>query len=109
MKAQSGGLLVLETFNNCWILFPYFFMTFISVLCLRQTVAFSKSESVGCLSSLHFYLIWTISSARVKDLTVHLLNIKAICWCLLPPQDIPLMCRVFAIHYRARKAPRQSY
>lgn len=34
-----------------------------------------------------------------------LLNIKAICWRLLPPQDIPLMCCVFAVHYRACKAP----
>lgn len=51
------------------------------VLCLKETVALSKSSSVGCLSSLHFYLIWLIRSACVKDLTVHLLNIKAICWC----------------------------
>lgn len=43
----------------------------------------------------------------MRDLTVHL-DIKAICWRLLPPQDIALTRRPCAAHYRARKAPQQS-
>lgn len=107
-KVQNDGFFMLETFTIGLTLYPHSFMTSTSVLCLKQTEAFSESESLGCLSSLNFYLVWPVRSARVKDLTVHLLDIKAICWRLLPPQDIPLMCRLCAIHYRARKAPRQS-
>lgn len=99
-KVQNDGFFVLETFTTGSTLYPHSFMTSTSVLCLKQTEAFSESESLGCLSSLNFYLVWPVRSARV--------NIKAICWRLLPPQDIPLMCRLCAIHYRARKAPRQS-
>lgn len=65
---------------------------------------FANQRAEAASPRLHFYLIWPIRSARVKDLTVHLLNIKAICWCLLP-QGMPMMCLVFAIHYRACKAP----
>lgn len=44
----------------------------------------------------------------VKDQTVHLLHIKAICRALVPPQDIAMMRRACAIHYEMCKAPQQS-
>lgn len=43
-----------------------------------------------CFAFLHDLLPgW---SACVKDPTVNLLHIKAICWRALPPRDIPLTC-----------------
>lgn len=76
---------------------------------LFEAKCLANEKSAVCLpTSLNFNLIWPIRSARVKDLALHLLDIKAICWRLLPPQDIPLMCCVLAIHYRVREAPQQS-
>lgn len=42
MKVQNDGFFMLETFKIGSTLYPYFFMTSTSVLCLKQTVAFSE-------------------------------------------------------------------
>lgn len=75
--------------------------------CLKYSVAFGKLWALGCLSSLSFYLIWLSWYVSVRDPTAHLLDIKAICWGLVPPQDIALKCWACAIHYEVRKAPQQ--
>lgn len=75
--------------------------------CLKDFVAFGKSRAQGCLCSWSFYLIWLSWYVSVRDQTAHLLDIKAICRALPPPQDITLMRWACAFHWEARKAPQQ--